>query len=133
MTTNQAPRPGILTVTAFHTDFLDTYKFFIPYSETLCDEIGHIVAALNELAGFCREPHKLTTMNTKFSSVESVNEALAFWKICTLTLVSRVWQKTMRTFGSCTMTWKKRSNFSSSALRNQTLTHTPSLKPLSKM
>jgi hypothetical protein len=80
MPENQIPRPGILTVTAFHTDALDIYKFFIPYSDTLCDAISHVVDALNELANLCCEPRKLTTTNTKFSSVESVNEALAFWK-----------------------------------------------------
>lgn len=80
MTANQTPQPGILTVTAFHTDALDTYKFFIPYSDTLCDAIGHVVDALNELANLCWEPRKITTTNTKFSSAESVNEALAFWQ-----------------------------------------------------
>lgn len=46
----------------------------------MCDEIDHIVAVLTELANLCWEPRKITTTNTKFSSVESVNEALAFWK-----------------------------------------------------
>ena len=75
----QAPKPGILTVTAFHTDALDTYKFFIPYSENIHTEMCHIAAALAELAEFIREPQKLTTKVTEFSSVDSVTEAVAFW------------------------------------------------------
>lgn len=76
----QTPKPGILVITTLHTDAFDTYKFFIPYSENLHTEIGHITAALAELAEFIKEPQKLTTKVIEFSSVDSVHEAVAFWK-----------------------------------------------------
>lgn len=43
---DQAHKPGIFTVTALHTDTLDTYKFFIPYVEGLHTEIGFSAVVL---------------------------------------------------------------------------------------
>ena len=75
----QVPKPGILLVTALHTDALDTYKFLIPYSEDLHTGIGYINHALTELAEFIQEPRQLTATVTEFSSADSVKEAVAFW------------------------------------------------------
>lgn len=76
---DQTTKPGVLIVTALHTDALDTYKFLIPYAENLHAGIGYITDALTELAEFIQEPRQLNATVTEFSSVESVKEAVAFW------------------------------------------------------